>query len=330
MTRPDFQEGYRGLRGEAPAALRRERPTDARSVLRGPPPRASPTRSAPSATATSARPARTRPHPGGADARDRRAASPQAGLLGAAVPPPHGTHGPALAGGGARGPRLLLLARRHRLRHAGPRLATPSGLAGTDVQKEPLAARGARRARCCAPSRSPSRRPAPTSAAVRTRAARDGALWRLHRRQDLHLERRHRRPLHRAGPHRRGARARRASPCSWWTREAPGLTVKPLEPMAPHPLGEVRFDGVPARAARRGGKGLQAGPARPSTRFRPSVGAAACGLAPRALDEALRLVAGPPAVRPRPVRVPGHPDGPGRDARRARGRRGCSCGTRPG
>lgn len=71
--------------------------------------------------------------------------------------------------------------------------------------------------------------------------------------------------------------------------EAPGLKVKPLEPMAPHPLGEVRFDGVPGVLLGAEGQGYKLA-LRTLDTFRPSVGAAACGLAMRALDEALRFV----------------------------------------
>jgi acyl-CoA dehydrogenase len=69
--------------------------------------------------------------------------------------------------------------------------------------------------------------------------------------------------------------------------DAPGLTVKPLEAMAAHPLGELRFDETPAVLLGEEGKGYNLALATLET-FRPSVGAAACGLAARALDEALR------------------------------------------
>jgi acyl-CoA dehydrogenase len=69
--------------------------------------------------------------------------------------------------------------------------------------------------------------------------------------------------------------------------EAPGIAVKPLETMAPHPLGEVRFEGTPALLLGGEGKGYGLALATLDT-FRPSVGAAACGLAARALDEAVR------------------------------------------
>lgn len=69
--------------------------------------------------------------------------------------------------------------------------------------------------------------------------------------------------------------------------EAPGIAVKPLETMAPHPLGEVRFEGTPALLLGSEGEGYRLALATLDT-FRPSVGAAACGLAARALDEAVR------------------------------------------
>jgi acyl-CoA dehydrogenase len=69
--------------------------------------------------------------------------------------------------------------------------------------------------------------------------------------------------------------------------EAPGIAVKPLETMAPHPLGEVRFEGTPALLLGVEGEGYRLALATLDT-FRPSVGAAACGLAARALDEAVR------------------------------------------
>jgi acyl-CoA dehydrogenase len=69
--------------------------------------------------------------------------------------------------------------------------------------------------------------------------------------------------------------------------EAPGITVKPLEPMAPHPLGEVRFEGTPAVLVGQESEGYKLALSTLEV-FRPSVGAAACGLAARALEEAVR------------------------------------------
>jgi acyl-CoA dehydrogenase len=68
--------------------------------------------------------------------------------------------------------------------------------------------------------------------------------------------------------------------------EAPGLAIKPLEAMAPHPLGEIRFDGTPAVLLGEEGSGYDVALSTLEY-FRPSVGAAACGLASRALDEAV-------------------------------------------
>lgn len=72
---------------------------------------------------------------------------------------------------------------------------------------------------------------------------------------------------------------------------APGLEARPLEPMAPHPLAELRFEATPARLLGEEGGGLRLALATLDT-FRPSVGAAACGLAARALEEALAHVRG--------------------------------------
>ena len=73
--------------------------------------------------------------------------------------------------------------------------------------------------------------------------------------------------------------------------EAPGIAVRPLEPMAPHPLGELRFEGTPAVLLGAEGKGYKVALATLDM-FRPSVGAAACGLAQRAFDEAVRWTQG--------------------------------------
>jgi acyl-CoA dehydrogenase len=71
--------------------------------------------------------------------------------------------------------------------------------------------------------------------------------------------------------------------------QAGGIGVKPLETMAAHPLGEVRFEDTPALLLGREGEGFALA-LRTLDLFRPSVGAAACGLAARAFDEALRRV----------------------------------------
>jgi len=71
--------------------------------------------------------------------------------------------------------------------------------------------------------------------------------------------------------------------------QAPGMIVNRLEAMAAHPLGEVRFEDTPAVLLGAEGKGYALTLATLDA-FRPSVGAAACGMAARALDEALHWV----------------------------------------
>jgi acyl-CoA dehydrogenase len=70
---------------------------------------------------------------------------------------------------------------------------------------------------------------------------------------------------------------------------APGIHVKPLEGMAAHPLGEIRFEETPALLLGEEGRGYKVALATLDV-FRPSVGAAACGLARRAMDETVRRV----------------------------------------
>ena len=144
-----------------------------------------------------------------------------------------------------------------------------------------------------------SPRRAPTWPACARAPTRDGALWRLTRRQDLHLQRRHRRACTRCSPAAAtGAEAPRALDVPGGRRGARASRCKPLEPMAPHPLGEVRFDGTPGRPAGRGGQGLRAGPGhaghlpaqRGRGRLRPGRARPGRGAA---------LGAGPPPVRPR-------------------------------
>ena len=71
--------------------------------------------------------------------------------------------------------------------------------------------------------------------------------------------------------------------------EAPGLTVRPIEAMAALPVGELRLQATPA--VRLGEEG-QALPlvARALEALRPGAAGAACGLARRAHDEAVRHV----------------------------------------
>ncbi|MEM6291628.1 MAG: acyl-CoA dehydrogenase family protein [Myxococcota bacterium] len=73
----------------------------------------------------------------------------------------------------------------------------------------------------------------------------------------------------------------------WLPGDAPGLSVEPMKVIAPHPIGRVSFDGVHVPAAHRlgtFGKGLRIALANLDV-FRVTVGAAALGLADRALQE---------------------------------------------
>ncbi len=123
-------------------------------------------------------------------------------------------------------------------------------------------------------------------AAVRTRARPDGALWRLSGLKTMISN------AGIAGMYSVLARSgeeegHRALSMFLVDAEAPGIAVKPLEPMAPHPMGEVRFEDTPALLLGEPGGGYALALSTLDA-FRPSVGAAACGMAARALDEAVR------------------------------------------
>lgn len=75
----------------------------------------------------------------------------------------------------------------------------------------------------------------------------------------------------------------------WVPGDAEGLRVEPIQVMAPHPIGTVHFEGVAVPAAHRlgaPGAGLRVALGTLDL-FRVSVGAAALGLADRALEEAV-------------------------------------------
>jgi acyl-CoA dehydrogenase len=74
----------------------------------------------------------------------------------------------------------------------------------------------------------------------------------------------------------------------WMPGDAPGLNVEPMKVIAPHPIGRVRMNGVSIpRAHRVGepGQGLRIALSN-LDQFRPTVGAAALGLADRAFTVA--------------------------------------------
>jgi acyl-CoA dehydrogenase len=78
----------------------------------------------------------------------------------------------------------------------------------------------------------------------------------------------------------------------WIPLDAPGVTVTPLVATAPHPIGALELRGVEVPASARIGNPGQGMSLAMQTldAFRVSVGAAAVGMARRALDEATRFV----------------------------------------
>ncbi len=207
----------------------------------------------------------------------------EAGILGAAVPPPHGF----------MDLRSLVAAREGLAWHsaladhafAAQGLgAHPIALAGTDVQRNrwlPEVVAG--RILCGFAVTEPEA--GSDVAGVRTRAERDGALWRLDGVKTLISN------AGIAGLYTVLARTADTGPRSLSMflvdAEAPGLTVTTLESMAARPLGEVRFAATPAVLIGDLGRGHGVAQSALDT-FRPGTGAAACGLAARALDEAVR------------------------------------------
>jgi acyl-CoA dehydrogenase len=123
-------------------------------------------------------------------------------------------------------------------------------------------------------------------AAVRATAARDGNIWRLSGIK-TYISNAGIAGLYTVLARTSDAPGGRSLSMFLVDAEAPNLSIKPLEPIAPHPLGEVHLDGVPAVLLGEEGRGMALALATLDT-FRPSVGAAACGLAARAFDEAVR------------------------------------------
>ena len=158
------------------------------------------------------------------------------------------------------------------------------GLAGTDVQRRrwlPAVATG--EVLCAFAVTEPEA--GSDLAAVSTVAARDGALWRLSGLKTF-ISNAGIAGLYTVLARSSQAEGRRGLSMFLVDAEAPGIAIRPLEAMAPHPLGEVRLDAVPAVLIGDEGTGYDLA-LRTLDSFRPSVGAAACGLGARALDEAV-------------------------------------------
>jgi acyl-CoA dehydrogenase len=207
-----------------------------------------------------------------------------ADLLGPAVPPPHGS----------MDLRSLVVVREGLAYFSGLADATfatqglgslPISLAGTEVQKNRwLPAIVGGEILCAFAVTEPEA--GSDVAAIRTRAERDGSLWRLEGVKTL---------VSNAGiagvytvlARTSAGEGRGGLSMLLVDAEAPGITVKPLEAMAPQALGEIRFGATPAVLLGEEGSGYDMALSCLEV-FRPTVGAAACGLAARALDEALR------------------------------------------
>jgi acyl-CoA dehydrogenase len=208
----------------------------------------------------------------------------EAGLLAAAVTPPHGSmdlrslvavrEGLAYFSGLADSAFAMQGLGSHAL-----------SLAGTEVQKNRWLPEVARGTMLCAFAVTEPEAGSDL-AAVRTRAQRDGALWRLEGVKTF-ISNAGIAGLYTVLARSSDGDGHRGLSVFLVDAEAPGIAVRKLEPMAAHPLGEVRFDGTPAVLLGEAGAGYATVLATLDT-FRPSVGAAACGLARRALDEAVR------------------------------------------
>jgi acyl-CoA dehydrogenase len=160
----------------------------------------------------------------------------------------------------------------------------PIGLAGTDVQRKRwLPAVAAGEVLCAFAVTEPEA--GSDLAAVTSRGTRDGALWRLSGMKTF-ISNAGIAGLYTVLARTAAADGHRGLSMFLVDAEAPGIAITPLEAMAPHPLGEVRFDAVPAVLIGQEGSGYEIA-LRTLDTFRPSVGAAACGIAARALDEAL-------------------------------------------
>jgi acyl-CoA dehydrogenase len=218
--------------------------------------------------------------------RDVIARLAEAELLGIAVPPPHGS----------MDLRSLVVVREGLAYFSGVADAAfaMQGLgshavsrAGTDVQRNRwLPAVVAGEILCAFAVSEPEA--GSDMAAVRTRADRDGALWRLTGVKTF-ISNAGLAGLYTVlarsaeGPDHRGLSMFLVD------AEAPGIGVKPQEAIAAHPLGEVRFEETPAVLLGDEGRGYRLALETLDT-FRPSVGAAACGMASRAFDESVRWV----------------------------------------
>ncbi len=123
-------------------------------------------------------------------------------------------------------------------------------------------------------------------AGVRTRAEPDGSLWRLSGVKTF-VSNAGAAGLYVVLARSSEAEGRKGLSMFLVDAEAPGISARRLETLAPQPLGELRFDSTPAVLLGEEGKGYGLALSCLDL-FRPAAGAAACGIARRAFDEALR------------------------------------------
>jgi acyl-CoA dehydrogenase len=93
-----------------------------------------------------------------------------------------------------------------------------------------------------------------------------------------------------AGPGSDVAGAKPSFGAFWLPGDAEGLSVEPIQVLAPHPIGTLHFDGVRVPAEHRlgaPGEGLRIALGN-LDQFRATVGAAALGITDRALEESVR------------------------------------------
>lgn len=230
------------------------------------------------------------------DGAARRQAREVLGLLGESG---WGSHAVAAeVDGGWRGPDLVACCLvREALARASPLAdavfalqclgSMPIALAGTDDQRRrwlPEVAAG--RAMAAFAMTEPGA--GSDVAAIATRAVRDGDGYRLDGVKTL-ISNAGLADLHAVFATTDPDAGRRGLSCFLVPADAPGLRFAgPQVLSAPHPLGELRFEGcrVPASARLGGeGDGFKLGMAT-LDRLRPTVAAAACGMAARALEEA--------------------------------------------
>lgn len=161
----------------------------------------------------------------------------------------------------------------------------PISLAGTDAQRKrwlPAVVSG--EVQCALALTEPES--GSDLAGVRTRAEPDGSLWRLSGVKTFVSN------AGAAGLYVVLARSsemegRKGLSMFLVDAEAPGIGARRLETLAPQPLGELRFDATPAVLLGENGKGYGLALSCLDL-FRPAAGAAACGVAARAFDEAVR------------------------------------------